>query len=164
MYANADTFWSHGITGHRRVNVVADKSFIRLDTFQVYCFDLHHDVPILGFIIRDKNTNEFMLFCTDTSHITQRWAYPFQIIAIECSYNREYLAKRVREKTINEELAKRLLNSHLEEKETLRYITRFCNLSKLEEVHLLHMSSDNINKARIKKTFEKELLVKVVTV
>lgn len=164
VYANEDTFESHGLLSHRRAKLVADKTLVRLGTFEVYCFDLHHDVPILGFIIRDKTTNEFMLFCTDTSHISQKFKYPFQIIAVECSYNREYLAKRVREKTIHEELAKRLLSSHMEEKEALRYITEFCDGSKLEQVHLLHCSADNINKTRIKKTFEKELLVEVITI
>ncbi len=99
----------------------------------------------------------------DTEQDDPRIGNQFAIIAIECSYNKEYLAKRVREGTINEKLAKRLLSSHMEEKTCLNYLKDFCDLSKCREVHLLHMSADNINKERIKKEFEKELFIEVKT-
>ena len=164
VYASQCTFASQDLQKHRRARWVSGNTLIRLDTFEIYCFELHHDVPILGFAIRDKHTSEFMLFATDTSHITQKFVHPFQIIAIECSYNREYLQKRIDEKTINEALGIRLLSNHMEESNCLKYIIEFCDLSKLEEVHLLHMSASNLHKDRIKKEFERKLLVEVITV
>ena len=157
VYASVGTFEALGITG-RRINAVKDKTLLRLDGFQIYFFDTNHDAAEpLGFIVRADN--EFLLFATDTSHIRQQFKHPFSIIAIECSYNKEYLAKRVEEGTINESLAKRLLRSHMEEKVAMRYVEKFCDLNECREIHLLHMSADNLHKDRIKKEFEKHFFL-----
>ena len=164
VYASDSSFEAHGLLNDRRTYPVSNKHLIRLDSFEIFCFDVNHDVPTLGFIVREKATREFLLFCTDTAYITQRFNYPFSIIMLECAYNKEYLQHRVDTKTINEELATRLLTSHMEEKETLRYLQDFCNLSKCKEIHLLHQSADNINKKRIKKTFQEKLFIEVKTI
>lgn len=176
VYASWGTFEALGLTDERRVNVVSNKTLVRdLGPFEVLCFDTEHDAPEpLGFVVRepgrwehatmDRPSDEYLLFVTDTYHIKQKFKIPFNIIAIECSYNGAYLKKRVDDGTINEHLAKRLLESHMEEQTTLSYLKECCNLDKCEEIHLIHMSADNINKERIVKEFEKELIgIEVVT-
>lgn len=164
IYASETTLKSAHVTG-RRINVVEGRVLARLESFEVRCFDTIHDCDgSLGFVVREKATGEYLLFVTDTKCILPKFTLPFNIIAIECSYNGEYLAKRVREETINETLAKRLLNSHLEETECLRYLQEFCDLSQCREVHLLHMSADNLNKERIKEGFNQSLFLQVRTV
>lgn len=164
IYSSKGTFNALDMRG-RRIHWVATKTLIRLESFEILCFDTIHDAPEpLGYVIREKATGEYLLFCTDSKTIKQRFPFPFTIIAIECSYNGEYLAKKVRDGTINESLAKRLLDSHMEETECLRYLQEFCDLSHCRVIHLLHLSADNINKKRIRKEFEKELFIKVVTI
>ena len=159
VYASEGTLSFLGWNLHRRAKTVEVSSPFRISEFEVMPFLINHDAAEpLGFVIRCDD--EYLLFATDTSHIKQRFNIKFNIIAIECSYNKEYLAKRVKEKTINEELAKRLLSSHMEEKEAMRYLAEFCDLSKCSEIHLLHMSADNINKDRIKTEFEKRFCIK----
>ena len=171
VYSSIGTFEALSITDNRRAMYVEHQTLVRLPSFQVLAFDSadpdskekHHDAaePLL-FVIRADS--ECLLFATDAKCISQQFKYSFSIIAIECSYNGPYLAKKVEAKTINEELAKRLLTSHMEESETKRYLQEFCDLSKCREIHLLHLSADNINKERIVKEIEKETFIKVITV
>jgi phosphoribosyl 1,2-cyclic phosphodiesterase len=167
VYTSAGTLTSLGITEdcpqYRRAKIIANKTLIKLPSFQVFVFDVHHDAEEpLGFIIREIAINEFMLFATDTSHIEQRFAYPFSIIAIECSYDVEILNHGVETGDINETLAKRLLTSHLEKSQAMRYIGEFCNLTKCQEIHLLHLGKDNIDKEQTRIDFEKKFFIKTV--
>lgn len=169
------TFEALGLDGERRVGVVADKTLLRFNDFEVYCFNVNHDAaePI-GFVVREKATNEYLLFATDTSHINQQFKYPFSIIAIECSYDKAILQERVKtgsEKLkamglppINETLAKRLLTSHMEKTNTINYINEFCDLSRCREIHLLHLSGDNLNKKQCKIDFEKKFFIETRSV
>ncbi len=138
------------------------------DGFGFYAFRVNHDVPAVGYIIEyhiDRpRVNEYMLFVTDTSHITQRFNVPFSIIAIECSYDREILQNRVDDNTIDENLAKRLLTSHMEKQTTIKYLSECCDLSKCKEIHLLHMSRDNIDAEATRKEIEERVFIKTITV
>lgn len=158
VFASAGTFGTQWISG-RRTKIIKDKDVIEFGAdFRVRAFATNHDAAEpLGFVVRTPD--EYLLFASDTSHITQRFKIPFSIIAIECSYNKEYLAKKVDLKEVNETFAKRLLTSHMEEKEAMRYLAEFCDLSKCKEIHLLHMSADTINKERVKKEFESKLFI-----
>lgn len=163
VYASEGTLEETGVFYQRRSRVVSDKSLVRLPSFEVFCFDVNHDAKEpLGFIVREKDTNEYLLFATDTSHIVQRFVYPFSIIAIECSYSKEILRDRVDRQDINEALAKRLLTSHMEKDTAKKYIQDFCDLSKCREIHLLHMSGDNLNKSETRKEFESEFFIKTI--
>lgn len=164
VYGSLGTLDSLGHDGYnRRINHIADKTIVRLNGFDVLAFGVHHDCnEPLGFVIRSDD--EYMLFCTDTSHISQRFTYPFSIIAIECSYDINILQDRVDRQDINETLAKRLLTSHMEKLATMRYLSEFCNLSKCREIHLLHMSSDNIEKEQTRKEFARRFFIDTHTI
>lgn len=159
VYSSYATLEACGVQDERRAKSLSPS------LYHVGCFDVrghcsNHDaiVPLLFTVGVD---GENMLFATDTSHISQKFLHPFDIIAIECSYNEPYLRKRVEEKTINEQLATRLLTSHMSKENCLNYLQNFCNLNKCREIHLLHLSADNINKDRIKREFEKKLFIEI---
>ena len=65
---------------------------------------------------------------------------------------------------IEETLAKRLLTSHFEQANAMRYIEEFCDISKCRELHLLHLSQENIDKEQARKEFADKFLIKVETV
>jgi phosphoribosyl 1,2-cyclic phosphodiesterase len=165
VYASEGTFKSLGIGGGRRINCVSYKTLIRCNAFEIYCFNVNHDAAEpLGFVIREKATNEFLLFATDTSYITQQFKYPFSIIAIECSYDLDWLTQRVEDKDINEVLAKRLLTSHMEKQNAMNYLQEFCDLSKCRQIHLLHCSGDNMDKEKVRIEFEKKFFIETKVV
>lgn len=144
---------------HRTRKIIADKTLVRLDSFEILAFDLEHDCPNLGFIIREKATNDYLLYAVDTSFIKQRFAYPFTIIAIECAYDITVLQPRVDAKEVNETYAKRLLTSHTEKQNCIRYLKDFCNREKLQEIHLLHLSGSNIDKEASRAEIENMFFV-----
>ena len=166
VYASPGTWRMLEAKNHRRAVILGERETWYTPVngngdFQFMPFQTHHDAEDpLGFVV--KCNREHLLFATDTSHITQRFNVAFDIIAIECSYDRAILQERVDTGTINESLAKRLLTSHLERKETLRYLKEFCDLSKCREIHLLHMSSDNIDAESARKEIENELFIKTI--
>ena len=163
IYASAETFKSFNIDSGRRINPVENKTLIRLGTFDVLCFSVEHDCPgCLGFIVREKETSEFLLFAIDTSYIKQRFNYPFSIIMLECSYDKEILDRRVEDKTINEALAKRLLTSHMSKHNCFSYLDKFCDLKNCREIHLLHMSANNIDKKNTQIELEKRFFIKTI--
>lgn len=165
VYASGYTFEALGLAMERRTKPVANKTLVRLADFEFLAFNVNHDAAEpLGFVIRDCHSNEFMLFATDTSHLTQRFKLPFSIISLECSYDKEILQNRVDTNDINESLAKRLLTSHMEKQNTIKYLAEFCNLSKCREIHLLHMSGDNIDKEQTRKEVEERFFIKTVIV
>ena len=135
---------------------------VKLDTFHIMPFKTNHDVDSCGFVIRAGG--EYLLFATDTSHLEYELKVngeriPFSIICIECSYDMEILEKNVEEEKINEALASRLLLSHMEKAQTMKYIKEWCDLSKCYEINLLHLSGLNIDKSKIVAEFEREFMI-----
>jgi phosphoribosyl 1,2-cyclic phosphodiesterase len=145
---------------HRNSYLIKDE-YLCCPNFDIGFFSTFHDAPDpLGFIIKENATKNHLLFATDTSHIRQSFKIPFRIIAIECSYDRDLLDNRVLNKTINETLAKRLLESHMEKSVAMNYIKNHCALWNCEELHLLHMSESGIDKEATRKEFEDEFMIR----
>lgn len=158
VHTSHGTFDALGLYSERRAAVVTSQKWFGIGDFRVFPFDTIHDaVEPMGFVI--KADDEYILFATDTSHIRQRFNIPFSIIAIECSYDQDILQKRVKAKDINETLAKRLLTSHQEKNVALKYLAEYCDLSKCRQIHLLHLSRENIDKVAAKKDFESKLFI-----
>ena len=164
VYTSQGTLTALGIEGERRVRPVEPGKAFFLDGFTIYPFQTHHDaVCPLGFLVSDTDTSRSLLFATDTSHITQRFTVPFNVVAIEASYDRDMLQERVDTGVVNETLAKRLLGSHMEWRVTERYLAEFCDLSRCEQIHLLHLSADNIDKAQVRRHIEDRFFIETVT-
>lgn len=163
VYASDGTFEALGVKGRRAKSVPHGYYYdiVVFGSFHIFPFDIIHDAAEpLGYII--TNEGEYLLFCPDSGFIKQRFAIPFTIIALECSYDIKILEHRVDTQDINETLAKRLLASHAEKQTTMNYLAEFCNLSKCLEIHLLHCSADNLDKKATKKEFEKRFHIETV--
>ena len=166
VYASEGTFKAIEETLHldRRAKSVPhgySYDIVVFGSFHIFPFDIIHDAAEpLGYIV--SNEGEYLLFCPDSGYIKQRFNIKFNIIALECSYDINILQHRVDTQDINETLAKRLLESHAEKQTTMNYLAEYCDLSKCREIHLLHMSADNIDKQATKKEFEQKLFIEVV--
>jgi phosphoribosyl 1,2-cyclic phosphodiesterase len=167
VYASAGTFEALNISDERRAKVIKRHKVLNLKEAGIGIMPilLNHDAAApFGFVIHESPTQDYILFIPDTSHIKQRFKIPFSIIAIEGSYDRDILQKRVDNNDINEEVAKRLLNSHMEKRTAMNYLSEYCDLSKCREIHLLHMSGENLDKRRTKKEFEKRFFIETIIV
>lgn len=164
VYASEPTLTALGVQDHHNAHFLSAGCPEFIGRTSVYAFPTEHDCDgSLGFIVRDNDTKESLLFATDTAMIKHLFAYPFDIIVIECSYHPDILQKRVDEKTIDESLAKRLLDSHMSFDITLSYLKR-CNLSRCKEIHIIHCSKENLDMERARKQIEEELFIPVRTI
>ena len=161
VYASAGTFDALGVVHRKALRIYDMERFTIDDMFMIFPFPVNHDAnEPLGFIVVENGSLESLLFVTDTSHIKQKFGLAFSIIALCCNYDGDLLRKREEAGEINTEFAKRLLTSHMERGVTKKYIADSCNLSKCTEIHLLHMSGDNIAQEAVRAEFENEFIVK----
>jgi len=162
VYANESTLVKHEALNHYNAHLIKGGDKIELDDFKVLCFDVNHDVPCVGFVIQEIVTKETMLFATDTAFLKQKFEIPFDIVAIECSYEKDWLQKRVDSGDIHEAVAKRLLMSHFEKSNCMKYLKEKVDLSRCRELHLLHLSGDNIDHERTRREFEEEFFIETI--
>lgn len=129
--------------------------------FEYRCYLVSHDAaePLLWLIRCD---GKLLLFVIDTSVIRYNFKMAFSVIAIGCNYDRDILLQRFENKDIHPSVAKRILTSHMEEGITIDYLQKCCDLSKLEELHLLHLSEKNIDIEKVKAEIEKKLFIKTI--
>jgi phosphoribosyl 1,2-cyclic phosphodiesterase len=72
---------------------------------------------------------------------------------IECNYSLDILRANVESGIVPVELKNRLLKTHMS-LQTVKDFLRANDLSKVREVHLLHLSNDNSNAGRFKREIQ----------
>ena len=160
VYASEGTHIACGTEHERNSEILTSNVNTWIYGWQVLPFAVHHDATEpQGFVIGWGE--ERVLFITDTYKVTQKFNGAFDVIAIECSYDRDIVNKRVENDSLNRTYANRLITSHLEKNACMRYLSEFCDLSKSPEIHLIHMSNKNINKVETVREFERELNLEV---
>lgn len=144
----------------RHARVVADEVITDLPSFQVQSFEVPHDSPgNMGYVVREKESGEMLLFCTDYHYIPQTFPYKFGIIMLALNYDKNILQARVDSGSINEELAKRIVHSHPEKDMVKRYLRDFCDLSKCRAIFLLHCSAGNLDAQATRKEMQDEFMI-----
>jgi phosphoribosyl 1,2-cyclic phosphodiesterase len=138
--AGVDVFCSYGtaaalgLAGHR-VNLITALDQFRMGPWVVLPFDIEHDAaePV-GFLI--QNEEDKLLFAADTFYIR----YQFQgltHIAIECNYSKDCMHE---DTPLAHKL--RVMRSHMSLETVLAFL-HANDLSRVREIHLLHLSDDN---------------------
>ncbi|TDX52161.1 MBL fold metallo-hydrolase [Orenia marismortui] len=166
-YMSKGTFDNYGFGSHRfnivELQHVSGKQKIykpfKIKTWTVKPFEAQHDVEEhLGYLLANQ-AGEKLLFATDTFYLK----YKFQgltHIMIECNYALDILNENIRSGRVPAVQKKRLLKSHFS-LENVKGFLRANDLSKVEEIHLLHLSDRNSDEERFKREIQ-ELTGKVV--
>jgi phosphoribosyl 1,2-cyclic phosphodiesterase len=145
-YSSTGTFEALGINSHR-AKAVKSKELFTVGTLQILPFDTQHDcADPLGFLIYSTLTGEKLLFATDTYYVKYRFSGLTHLM-IECNWS---------EKTLDPDCAylPRLRKSHF----SLENVIEFLNandLSRVEEIHLLHLSENNSDADFFKEEIQK---------
>lgn len=148
-----------GISGHR-INAIYSKKQFSIGTFIVLPFELQHDVFNLGFLMANS-AGEKLLYATDTYYIRYRFQ-GLTHIAVECNYSLDILKRNVEAGLVPKELKSRILKSHFS-LENLKEFLKANDLSKVQEIWLLHLSDNNSDAKRFKREIQ-ELTGKMVFV
>ena len=153
LYTSQGTAQALGVDGHRLHTVQAKKQ-VEIGSWKVMPFDTIHDCQEpLGFLLTNQ-VNEKLLFATDTHYIP----YKFQgltHVCIECNFDTEILKDNVDNGIVHPQVAKKLWSRHM----SLNTLVRFLDaqdLARVQEIHVLHLSSYNVDEDIVKSTIEKQ--------
>ncbi|MEK4712280.1 MBL fold metallo-hydrolase [Sporosarcina sp. FSL K6-5500] len=153
IYMSPGTKEAIGIN-HHRIKAVENKKQFKLGTWTVLPFDVQHDVSEpFGFLLANE-AGDKLLFATDTYYIK----YKFQGLThlmVECNYSQKILNENVDSGRIHEFLRKRVVKSHFSLENMLLFL-KANDLSKVQEIHLLHLSDTNSDEAVFKKAVQEQ--------
>jgi phosphoribosyl 1,2-cyclic phosphodiesterase len=160
VYASKGTFETLNLTHHRLKPVKVREQF-QIGTWTILPFEVEHDVsePI-GFLLANQE-GEKLLFATDTYFIRYKFKGLTHIM-VECNYSMDILKENVAAGMIDKGRKKRLMRSHFS-LENVKEFLKVNDLSKVQEIWLLHLSDTNSNaelfKSEIQKTTGKLVYV-----
>jgi len=149
-----DVYMSKGtqealLLDHHRIKTVKSKEQFKVGTWTILPFDVQHDVnEPLGFLLQSNNGSK-LLFATDTYYVKYRFT-GLSHIMIECNYDQQTLDENVESGRVHPAMKKRVMKSHFSLENLLEFF-KANDLSKVEEIHLLHLSDGNSNMERIFK-------------
>lgn len=143
VYASYGTFDALRLDGHHRARPVKAKNPFTIGTWTILPFDIEHDVnePI-GFLLANQ-AGEKLLFITDSFYCKYKFA-GISHLMIECNFSLEILNQNIAEGRVPFAMKKRLMRSHFS-LENVKDFLRANDLSKVQEIWLLHLSDTNSN-------------------
>lgn len=113
---------------------------------------VHNASNPLGFMIIDRQTDETLLFITDSAYLEYRFVN-IDYIMIECN-NIEEIANQ---NNLNGRKATSLYHMHLD---TTKRFLKLCDLNKTKEIILIHLSDSNSNEARMVREINEQTSIK----
>jgi len=157
MKAGIDCYMTKGtaealsLTGHRLRIVSARKQF-QIGGWVVLPFETQHDAAEpLGFLLANQDGDK-LLYATDTYYIRYRFSGLTHIM-VECNYSLDILKRNVEAGAVPKELKGRILKSHFS-LENVKEFLKANDLSKVQEIWLLHLSDGNSDAERFKREIQ----------
>lgn len=150
-YASKGTFKALKIENHRAISM-ENKGLLTIGNFKVMPFDVKHDAAEpFGFIIKHNDCGN-VLFLTDTFYC----AYTFKNlnnIIIEANFSQKIIDAKMKAGATPEFLRNRILKSHLSLENCKEALLKN-DLSKVNNIVLIHLSDSNSNEVEFQKTIE----------
>lgn len=153
VWTSYETARPLGIASHHRFYSLGSGVEQPIDYWRVLPFDLHHDVPALGFLISAPDDDK-LLFVPDTAFLTNRFR-GVNIIAIECNYVADKLSHNIQSGTIPKAVGRRVRRNHME-LNTVIGMLRANDLSRCREIWLLHLSDANSDEKEMQRRVQEE--------
>lgn len=159
IYSGGGTLEALNAVGHRYIPVTSMKPFV-VGTYHIMPFDVKHDAAEpLGYHIYSRATNDKLLYLIDTAYIRYKFEGLTYIIA-ECNHGNSELLTNVQNGVIDQDLAIRITRNHMSVERLINFLESN-DLSKVKEIHLVHLSDNNSNEERFKQLVQKSTGVPV---
>lgn len=151
VYASQGTLDALGLSSHRAKRIRA-KQQLRIGTWTILPFDVQHDVAEpLGFLLANQ-AGEKLVFITDSYYC--RYKFPgLTHIMLECNYSMQILDQNIESGRVPAIMKKRLLRSHFSLENAKDFLLAN-DLSKVQEVWLLHLSDNNSDEGLFKREIQ----------
>ena len=157
VYATKGTFEAKKIAFISKARVVETVNEFTIGNFKILPFKINHDAaePV-GFLINHNDCGK-VLFLTDTFYSNYTFKNLNNII-IEANYSKEIIKEKLADK---EFLKDRIFKSHMSLETCLEFLEAN-DLSKVNNIVLIHLSDGNSNEIQFKDAVEKQTGKKVV--
>lgn len=137
---------------HHRLHTIKEGEVFHVGSFKVMPFKIEHDVAEpLGFIINHTECGN-VLFITDSYYVKDTFKNIHNII-IEANFSQEIIEERVRNGASPDFLRNRIFKSHMSI-ETCKKTLLANDLSKVQNIVLIHLSDGNSNAAQFKQIIQ----------
>lgn len=151
VYTSQGTADAEGIK-HHRLKIIESKKTYSIGTWKVLPFDVEHDVnEPLGFLLMNE-VGDKLLFATDTYYVRYQFKGLTHIM-VESNYSMDILEENIASGRVHKAMKRRLLKSHFS-LENVKEFLKANDLSKVQEIHLMHLSNDNSDEARFKREIQ----------
>ncbi len=131
-----------------RLSTIKAKQELRIGTWSIIPFDIEHDAkePV-GFLLR-SSLGYKILYVTDTKYLKYKFSGLTHMM-LEVNYIYVQMQENVKNGAIHQALANRIMDSHFSLEHAIDMLNSN-DLSKLQAIHLIHLSSQNSNANEIK--------------
>jgi len=147
VQASKGTIEGFNIQSHRIKRIEARRSF-SVGTWRILPFETQHNAAEpLGFLLASK-TGAKVLFATDTYYIRYKFTGLTHIM-IEANYDKDILEENVRNGKVPIAVKRQLLRAHFS-LDNVKEFFRANDLSKVQEIWLIHLSNKNADADRFK--------------
>ena len=144
VYVSKGTADALNLKSHRLHIIESGKQF-KIGGFSIMPFSIEHDCKEpLGFLI--QSGADKLLFVTDTHYVRYRFN-GLTLIAVECNHSLDLITE------LEPIRRKRLMETHMS-LETCVELLKANDLSKVRQIHLLHLSSGNSDVELFQRTIE----------
>lgn len=141
--------WNHEKVINRYAKRYESNCTYEFGHFNVLPLPVNHDVPCLAYIIKHPDMGS-LLFVTDTGKFTYNLPDTVNHLMIEANYSNQILESNISRGKIAPSMRYRLVNAHMEIRDTAEIIMRN-KLPKLSNVVLIHLSDNNSDEEEFKR-------------
>lgn len=146
-YMSKPTADALGATGHR-VRLLEPRVQVQIGSWTVLPFETQHDCDgSLGFLLASGQYK--LVYITDSYYVKWRFRGLTHIMC-ECNYAKDILDANVESGAVPAAMRERLLRSHFS-LENVKQFLRANDLSRVEQIWLLHLSDANSDAERFKR-------------
>lgn len=151
VYASQGTLAALGLSGHR-AKPIRTKHQFQIGTWTILPFDVQHDVAEpLGFLLANQ-AGEKLVFITDSYYCRYKFSGLTHIM-VECNYSMKILDENISAGRVPAVMKRRLMRSHFS-LENVKDFLRANDLSKVQEIWLLHLSDNNSDESMFKREIQ----------
>lgn len=129
----------------RHVFPLNDGDIVHRGYMTIVAFNVHHDVPCTGYMITTNKSR--VVYITDYAYSHYKFPDTTHYI-LGCNYDEETLMEGIESGETDRAQVMRVMNVH-PSLNTVSRLLRANDLSKLVEVHLIHISDHNANREKI---------------
>jgi len=134
------------ITGEWTNSIIKGFPYV-IGGFTVQGFELHHDLPCVGFLITHPDLGK-LIYASDTEYIKYKFT-GLNHILVECNYSKELV-----DENYQTSLRNRILETHMELNTVVEFV-KANDSPELRNVILIHLSDSNSNEKLFVESIKK---------